>query len=204
MRKHFPILAFAVFALIGCAQPHNLSQPPVSSFDADEAVTVDGGTPNGCTAVIRITPVDDGDFLTQDLIHRWVNADIYQYEVTLKYYSGSSYINFVPALTVVVPRKVSPKTKAYFTNLKQGRRYQAYLTAKGDNGGTAATTVLNTTPATTLFDFSATNDVQDTLTANMQITFDNAPFDGSGTATMLTPLDGTFQNPVATESGVPQ
>lgn len=203
MREHFSILVFAIFALVSCGQ-YPSSRPPVAALDASEAVVADGGAPNGCTAAIQIASADEGTYQTQDTVHRWVNNDIFQYEVTLKYYSGSTWVDFTPALVVIVPRKVSPKTKAYFTNLKQGRKYQAYLTAKGNIGGSAAATILNSTPATSIFDFTATNDVQDTLTNNMQIAFDNAPFNGTGTATMLTPLDGGFQNPTATESGVAQ
>lgn len=204
MKKSTWILVFGAVSLLGlysCA--HNPVKPSTPSFDTREAVVADGGVQGGRVAAVHIAPAQDGAFQTQTVIHKWVDNDIYQYEASLKYYNGTSYVDFVPALTVVVPRKVTPKTMAVFTNLRQSMKYQVSLTAKGNNGGSAATTVLNSTPATAVFDFTATQDVQDTLSANLQITFDPVPFSGKGTATMLTPADATYSNPVPAESGAP-
>lgn len=151
-------------------------------------------------AVTLQAPVS-ADYKTQATVHRWVDNDIYQYDVALKVWNGSSYVDLNPAIAVVVPRKVTPKTKAVFTNLRQGSKYQVSVVAKGNVGGTAATVTLNSTPATATFDFTGTQDVENTLAADLRIVFDAVAFNGSGTTTVQTPVEGTYQNPSEAETG---
>ena len=162
-----------------------------------------GQAGNRAIAVNLVTPTDGG-FATQASVHRWVDADIYQYEVTLKVGDGTSFSELPTPLTVVVPRKRDPKSRAVFTNLRQGRIYQVSVIAKGNAGGTAPAQLLTTVPATARFDFSATQDIEDTVNADLRVVFDPVEFNGSGSTTLLPPADGGFRNPSAPETGSAQ
>lgn len=154
--------------------------------------------------LVTVATPGEGAYQAQATVHRWVANDVYQYEAALQYWNGSAYVAFSPAINVVVPNKVDPKTKAAFTNLKQGRKYQVSVIAKGNVGGSAASSTLTSSAATAVFDFTATQDVEDTLGATVQVSLDPVAFSGSAHATVSSPIEGTYQNPTATESGAPQ
>lgn len=203
MMKHVAKLALglAVVALAGCATSPALTVLPAQ----DEQAVVGNGPKAGNHAIsITLVPPQEAGYQSQATVHRWVDADIFQYEVTLKVKNGGSFVDFATPLTVVVPRKGTPKTKAVFTHLKQGAIYQASVVAKGNVGGSAASTVLNSTAATAVFDFSAAQDVEDTLSASMRVTFDAVAFNGNGSANLQTPVDGSYSNPTAPEAGAAQ
>ncbi len=193
------VLALSV---AGCAA----SAPGIAPEHAASPTTVvaNSGLSGNRAIAVTLQPPRDGGFATQATVHRWVDADIYQYEVTLKVGDGTTFTDLPTPLTVVVPRKDSPKTRAVFTNLRQGQIYQVSVTAKGNVGGTAADMALNSVPATARFDFSAAQDVEDTLSADLRVAFDAVEFNGSGSTTLLPPEDGTYRNPTAPETGTAQ
>lgn len=188
--------------LAGCASP-GTAPAPVSFSDAVTAAAPLGGSRS---VSVTLLPPQDASYRTSAVVHRWVENDIFQYEATLKVWNGTSYADLQAPLTVVVPRKgQAPKTRAVFTNLRQGQRYQVSITARGNVGGTAASTLLNSTTATAaVFDFTATQDVEDTVSSNVQVTFDSVAFNGNGTTTIVAPAEGTYTNPAAPETGVAQ
>jgi hypothetical protein len=201
------ILSLALGTLIsgglaGCAFP-GTAPGPVSHSDAVTAASALGGSR---TVSVMMLPPQDAAYQTAAIVHRWVDNDIFQYEATLKVWDGTAYADLQTPLTVVVPRKgPAPKNRAVFTNLRQGFRYQVSVVARGNVGGTAATTLLNSNvPAAAIFDFTAAQDVEDTIASNVQIAFDSVPFNGSGTTTIVAPAEGTYTNPAAPETGSAQ
>lgn len=186
--------------LAGCAAP---PAPSLGGVPAD-AVFADSGQQGKRAITVTLLTPQEGAFKTQAKVHRWVDADIFQYEVTLKIKSGETFSDLPSPLTVVVPRKGTPKTKAVFTNLRQGSIYQVSVTAKGNVGGKAPEIPLNAIPATALFDFSATQDVEDQPSADLRIVFDAVEFNGGGTTILLPPEDGSYRNPSAPETGSAQ
>lgn len=187
-------------ALAGCAAP---PAPSPGRLPADAVFANSGQQGNRAITVNLLTP-QEGSFKAQAKVHRWVDADIFQYEVTLKIKSGETFADLPSPLTVVVPRKGTPKSKAVFTNLRQGRIYQVSVIAKGNVGGTAPEAPLNANPATALFDFSATQDVEDQQSADLRVVFDAVEFNGGGTTILLPPEDGTYRNPSEPETGSAQ
>ncbi|HEY9722903.1 MAG TPA: hypothetical protein V6D47_12905 [Oscillatoriaceae cyanobacterium] len=201
--------------LVGCsANPTNVPAPQqaasAQASQADVQTVVANTMENGTKSVaITVTPPRVSGYHTAAVVHHWVANDVYQYEATLKVWnSGSStWDDLATPVTVVIPQKNgTPKTKAVFTNLKQGAKYEVVLVAKGNDGGSAADTILNAddTGNTSVFDFTATQDVEDTASATMTITFDQVAFSGTGTATVSTPEDGTFANPTDAATGTAQ
>lgn len=212
--KKIMLLPLILMLSAGCAMKSPVANGPAAVGTAAQAASAQpvvadsrmGGTK---TVAVTIAPPKDGAFASragyavQTVQHHWVADDIYQYTATLKVWNGTDYIDFSTPVQVVVPQKGSaPKTRAVFTNLKQGTKYRVELSAEGNDGGTAADTVLNAgTPTTAVFDFTATQDVEDTLSSTLTVTFDQVAFSGTGTATVGTPADGTYQNPTAAEAG---
>ena len=125
---------------------------------------------------LQVAPPDLYGLLA--VVRKWQPTDVFEYDVTLQRWNGSTFVGLVPALTVVVPRAAA--TRAVFMRLRQGTRYQASVVARGNTGGTAATTVLNATvPAAATFDMTAGQDVVDAPTASATVTLDTVPFDGA-------------------------
>lgn len=200
-----------VLAMLGgCATHLPVANGPASPTPVAQAVSqavVANSLMGGNKSVaITIAPPKEGGFQVQTVQHHWTSADIFQYTASLKVWNGTAYVDFTTPLSVTIPQKgTAPKTQAVFTNLKQGQKYQVELIAQGNNGGTAAAATLNGNSATTqVFDFTATQDVEDTLSGTLTITFDSVSFSGTGTATVGTPSDGTYTNPTAAESGAAQ
>lgn len=162
------------------------------------------GKISGLRASISLETPKQAVFSTQAIVHKWVDADIYQYEASLRLKAGKAFSDFDPPVVIVIPRKSSAaKSKGHFTNLRQGEIYQVLVLAKGNAGGTLPSTLLNGSPGTAVFDFSAHQDVHDTLEATLGIMFDAVPFSGTGTTIVQAPADGKFQNPVEPEKGTP-
>ena len=203
MIKHLTAVAMLGLFATACAAPLPLSSTQFVEKFGQSSVFANSGEGGNKMATLEIAPPQDGGYQVQAIVHRWVDADIFEYRATLKSWNGTAYVDFATPLTVTVPRKgTAAKTKAVFTNLKQGSKYQVSLVAMGDVGGTAATKALNANTATTaVFDFTAGQDVEDTLAAAMQIAFDTVAFSGTGTATVTTPDEGTYTNPSSPEAG---
>lgn len=169
-----------------------------------DTVVVEGDAPGGPAIYLTLQPPAEGAYRAQAQVHRWVAADVYLYEATLSYVDGSGLTAFDPPLKVVVPNKVNPKSKVAFTNLRQGRRYEVAVTARGNIGGTADSMLLSAFPATASFDFRGEQDVEALLNASLKVTLAPVAFNGTATTTLTAPSDGPYQNPTATESGSAQ
>lgn len=168
MRRAFA--ALLVLAAAGCGSPYPAAptgSPPSPGASADDGVLS-----------LSVAPAP---YALQALVRRWRVADIYDYVITLQRWNGSSFVDFDPPLTVVLPQKVeTPKQQAVFTNLKQGAKYRAVLVVRGNAGGTAPTEVLNAdTPTAPVFDLTAAQDVQDELAMSLHGQLDAIPFAGS-------------------------
>ena len=189
--KKQPFVVLFVAALLGLFACGKL---PVSSTE-EVAVVTSGGVRDGCIVTLHLGVGRQ----TQGIVHTWSEMDVYQYEVSLKVKSGSTFVDLTSPLSVVVPHKVGPKSKAVFTNLKRGQVYQATVIAKGNVGGTAPSMLLSPVPVTILFDFSASQDVEATLNADIQIPLGPpVPFNGSGTVAIQIPLDAPYERPLVT------
>jgi hypothetical protein len=201
MRHVSTLLVLAALALPGCsAAPGAL--PLATAAESHESVVQNSGLNGNKAIAITVMAPHEAGFRTLATVHKWVENDIYEYRATLKALSGLEYVDFATPLTITIPRKgEGAKTKAVFTNLRQGYKYQVSLVAHGNISGSAATAPLNATAATGVFDFTAEQDVQDTQSANLQITFDAVAFNGSGETTVAAPADGTYANPGAAETG---
>ena len=222
MRFSTPVVSIvALLTVTACSQPQPAGAPmpggtvtvaQTSNLVPGDALVADSLQAGSKRAVITVGTPNDAGFGTAKAFelltvqHRWVVADIFQYTANLKYWDGAAYIDFVTPLNTVIPRKgATPKTSAVFTNLKQGSKYQVSLTAEGDNGGTAATTTLNAATSTTaVFDFTATQDVEDTLGTTLTVALDQVPFSGTGTGTVEAPEEGTYLNTAEAEAGTAQ
>lgn len=204
MRQLSTLLVLAALALPGCGSAAG-SLPLAATAPGSESVVKDTGLNGNKAIAVNVIAPKEAGFKTLAAVHKWVENDIFEYRVTLKAWNGTAYADFTTPLTITIPRKgTTPKTKAVFTNLKQGHKYQVSLVAFGDVGGTAATTALNSAVPTGVFDFTATQDVEDTQSANLQIAFDAVAFSGSGETTVAAPVDGTYTNPADAETGAAQ
>lgn len=152
----------------GCGIPH--SAAPRGLEQAARA-------PSHGTAIVEVAR----PYALQSVVRRWLASDIYEYDVYLQVWNGSAFVDMSPALEVVLPQKVSPApTKAVFSNLSQGQKYRPRLVIRGNAGGTAATTVLNSqsTLVPPTLDFSASQDVQDTQSETLVDQLDPMAFSG--------------------------
>lgn len=186
-------------AISGCFQA-----PVAANFPAKiavDAVQVSGGVDKGRTLEITILPASAATFATQAVIHKWVDNDIFEYRVALKFHDGKAFVDMQQPLGVVVPRKGNAKNKAVFSNLKQGFKYQVEMLAYGNNGGGLASTLLTTLPTTSIYDFTGLNDVEDTVIATLRVVFDQVAFSGNGSAAVAAPADGAFKSPGVAEGG---
>ena len=210
----------AVLAVTACSQPQpagalapgaRVTAEQHASVVPGDALVTDSRQAGDRQAVITLgTPQDAGfgakAFGLLTVQHRWVVADIFQYTANLKVWDGAAYVDFATPIDTIIPRKgAEPKTSAVFTNLKQGSKYRVQLTAQGDNGGTSPLTVLNgDTETAAVFDFTAAQDVEDTLTTVLTIVLDQVAFSGTGTGSVATPEEGTYLNPTEAEAGTAQ
>lgn len=127
-------------------------------------------------AILSLTPA----YQTQAIAHRWVASDVYHYEVTLRVWDGTTFVDLVPAVTVVLPQTGTAKSEARFSNLRQGRSYRASVVARGNAGGTAPQAVLNAqTPCMVDFDFRAAQDIENVLLRSVTVKLDPVPYSGN-------------------------
>jgi hypothetical protein len=211
----FIVTAASLLATAACSQPSPTGPAPgtrtiaVLGQTASLPVVADSHEEGTKRAEIEITAPKEGGYLSHRnygvlaLSHHWVANDIFLYTATLKSWNGTAYVAIGSGIsTTVNPKAVPAQTKAVFTNLKQGTKYQVDIVASGNNGGTAGTTTLNAAaPTDAVYDFTGAQDVQDTLTSSVAITFDAVAFSGTGTTTMTAPADGIYANPTSAEAG---
>lgn len=125
----------------------------------------------------------------QALARRWRASDIHSYEVTLRVWDGASFVDLASPVVVQMANLASTAT---FRRLRQGRRYQATVVARGNAGGNAPDQVLNTLqPASSSFDLTAGQDVSDSYAAALQVVLDPVPFSGALIIQAVAPPAGT-------------
>ncbi|MDB5100178.1 MAG: hypothetical protein JWM80_4599 [Cyanobacteria bacterium RYN_339] len=118
----------AAFLLAGCATP------PAATFVL--------GADGRADVTIRLAPT------VQAAARAWHGADVFAYDVNLLVEQEGAFVDPPASLTAVV---LPANPRAVFTGLAPGR-YEAHVTARGNQGGTAADTVLNATkPAVVAF-----------------------------------------------------
>lgn len=111
---------------------------------------------------------------------RWLASDIFQYEVSLRRWDGSGFMELDPPVRLVLPQKGESKHEARFTNLRAGERYRVDVLAQGNAGGTAPERVLNSeTPAAVEFDLGGGPDVESEKRERVGVTLDPVPFAGA-------------------------
>jgi hypothetical protein len=219
--RKFAVPLASVALLAGCGHaPTSLVNAAQQADSQSQALVADlfaaapaAQTPSASkvSVTVQLAAPTDGDFDTQAIVHRWVVADVFQYDVTLKVWDAkaNAYVDFKDGfgrpqpLTVVAQQKgASKQDKAVFKGLSQGKKYRAFVVAKGNKGGTAPETVLNAKTSTTAdFDFTAKQDVEDTLTEKTKIVFDSVAFSGNAGVVIETPDEGTYSNPTARPTG---
>ncbi len=125
---------------------------------------------------LRVT-VSASAMETQAVSRRWRASDIYQYEVSLRRWDGASFVDLSPPLTVVLPQKGEARHEARFVNLRHGERYRVDVLAKGNAGGTAPETLLNSeVPCTLDVDMRGAQDVLGLRHERVSVRLDPVPF----------------------------
>lgn len=130
-------LAFAL--LVGCGQVQPLDSGLVSSHGV--SVVSDLGYPGGMTARIALGSASDSRAVQALAFTGWTIADIYEYDLTLSDVTDAQHPKDLVSLTVVCKEG---NAEAVFTHLRPGVKYRVRAIAKGNHGGTAPDTVLNT------------------------------------------------------------
>lgn len=192
------ILASIVLSLLsGCGQ----IQPTAFATRALEGneIVRDMGFQGGRSFSIHLAvPQDARSIQAVSSFTGWTSKDIYQYDLTLSDVTVASSPKALATFPVVCKEG---KAKALFTNLKPGLKYQIQVVAKGNKGGTAATTVLNTQmPALGYLDLTsaAPDSGAVELTTTITVQLDGA-YERTGVVGIV-PLDGnTISN--RTEAG---
>lgn len=183
------ILASLVLSLVaGCGQ----IQPMAYSTRAldDATVVRDMGFKGGKTLALDLSVPQAalrGIQAAADF-KGWTAKDIYQYDLTLSDVTVAASPKNLATFSVVCKEG---KAKALFTNLKPGLKYQIKVVAKGNKGGTAATTVLNTqTPAIGHLDLTgvAADSGAVEVSTSIVVQLDGA-YERTGSVSLV-PLDG--------------
>lgn len=145
--------------------------------------------PQGGTIVVEV-PAAGPEVMA--VARRWLPSDIVQLTVRLTRWNGTAFVDLPQPVEVVLPQKGSPVMHARFSNLAQGRRYRATVTAWGNAGGTAPMFPLNTlSPSLVDFDLSAAQNVQDALWRVSALKLDPVPFNGTAVIVPLGAPNGT-------------
>lgn len=153
------------------------------------------------TISIRIPPAQEGAYTpgkvqySVQAAHRWTRDDIHRYELTLKVMDASG--GFVDVADSPAVLRIDPRLElsAVFANLKPGETYEVTLVAKGNLGGTASATNLNTlSPTRAVFAFPASGSERRHQGANMQAALDPTPIDPQADLQILPAAEGEFHN----------
>jgi hypothetical protein len=181
------LVAIALLAASACARP--VSAPAPQGIAGERTIVIEMAP--AAPEVLAVT-------------RRWRPSDVVHYTVRLTRWNGTAFVDLPAPLEIVLPQKGPIRTHARFTNLAQGQRYRASVTAWGNAGGTAASMPLNTlSPSLAEFDLSAPQDVANAFWRVMRVTLDPAPFNGTAVITPLNRPSGTlsFDLELATQSG---
>lgn len=188
MHKLLPgALALSLLLAAGCV-PTGLSIPGTGNAATTVApagsVVADSKQGGDRTLTIRIGGASDGTYTSQALVHRWVAADVFEFDVVLT-------LNGQPVVTVPV-RANQGQATAVLTHLKAGVAYSVAVIARGNVGGTAGTQVLNAmTPATGAIQFTGSNDVENSKSVSIMVKLDDVAFDGTATVS-INVIDGGY------------
>lgn len=118
-------------------------------------------------------------FESQVVSRRWRASDIFQYEVSLRRWDGTGFIELAPSVQLVLPQKGERKREARFANLRAGGRYRVDVLAKGNAGGTAPDRLLNSeTPAAVEFDLRGGPGVESERRERVSVALDPVAFSG--------------------------
>lgn len=180
-----PVLSLALAA---CAQAQLLTPAGLPIQD----VVVNAGAVNGRTAVVSLSAAYS---LQAAGTHHWAASDVTEYDVDLQVKNGSgSFVEMSPVMSaqLMVSGGVAPK--AVFANLTQGHFYRAFVTAK--SGSTPINAHASADYAD--FDFTATQDVQDTVNDTLTVHLDGVDYSGTDALGFSSPAPGGFANPTAT------
>lgn len=196
------LLSLSLLVFAGCVQlPSGQQLPP--SLESVAVVTALGRGDR--TAVIDLGAATQPR--STQAVHKWTKADITKYVVRLRVQSGAgasaAFRELDPAVAVDVPQGEGGKTKAAFRGLSQGRYYRAYVEAWGHEAGTDRPDVqLNTQDAWAFvdFDFTGEQDVEDSATGSVRVTFDPVGFEGRAGVTFEDPGDGAYDSSASTPS----
>lgn len=129
------------------------------------------------TAVISVGVGATRGYLNQAIVHRWLASDIVCFDVSLADVQDPG--------TVVASTSVQAQVgqgEAVFRHLHPGHRYLASMLALGNVGASASMPlqVLDTQTATTVeLDFTAAQNLADSVYATASVTLDSVPFAGS-------------------------
>lgn len=185
--KKFVLASLVLSIVAGCGQ---IQPTAYSTRSLDDATVVrDMGFKGGKTLALNLSVPQEalrGIQAVSDF-KGWTAKDIYQYDLTLSDVTTST-AKTLATFSVVCKEG---KAKALFTNLKPGLKYQIKVVAKGNKGGTAATSVLNTqTPAVGNLDLTETAPDSGAIevTTSIVVQLDGA-YERTGSVSLV-PLDG--------------
>lgn len=192
--------------IAACSQAAPVTAPATGAAGSASALTMDLGAPNGRTASLSFSPAEARAYQLMAPIaaHHWVAADVYEYDVNLQVRGGTAgnytYADLATPVNVSLPTSgAGAKTTAVFNNLAQGQYYRAFVTAKGSPGRVDNSTVMNHDATADYgdFDFTAAQNVAQSLDDVVTVHFDSVAFNGSGTVTFASPADGAYANPTS-------
>lgn len=186
-------LAFSLFGLAGCGL---MPGAPVSTSVEPYAVAVMGQHGSDVT-------LDFGEARSvQALVHRWMKTDIVRYDILLQEVrnpdAGDDRFRQVGSTVTVDPTKAGVK----FTGLPHGKRYRVYVKVMGNQGGDASRTLrqMNADSYQTegegyvVYDFTASNDIQNNQKRTIRLKLDAKSFSGTGDMAIVGPEDGEFDS----------
>lgn len=160
----------------------------IQSLDSS-VVVKDMGFQGGRTLSLNLTaPGATQSVQSADAFTGWTAQDIYQYDLKLSDVTDAANPRDITEFSVVCK---GGNAKAVFTHLKPGIKYQITVLAKGNKGGTAATTTLNTQVAavgTVDLSNAAPDSGAVELTTTIRVQLDGA-YERNGAISLL-PLDG--------------
>lgn len=189
--------------LVACSMPEAPSpERDMAARLAHARFALDAGSEPlpepGVTA--RVSLASAARLLNAPAPHRWTVSDVYEYVATLSMRRPDQTFSAVSgAAPVVLPQKGgSAQSVASFPGLVRGNVYRVDVVAKGNPGGTAATTVMNAvTPTQVTLDLTQ-GAIATTISAQATVVLDPLQADPGGEFHLTPPsADGQFAAPSA-------
>ena len=155
-----------------------LALPPAVAGCVSAVPAPGGGVSvQDASAVIAVGVGASMGYQSQAIVHRCVAADIVRFDVSLADVQAPGTV----VASTSVPAQ-GGQAEAVFRHLHPGHRYLASILALGNVGASAGMPLhpLNTQTGTTVvLDFSATQNLADSLQATASVTLDSVAFSGS-------------------------